>query len=200
MPWAPDYVDAATLAAYVRVEDVEDEAEMSVAIAAASRAIDHYTHRQFGSEAAPVARYYTARWDAATSRWVVHVDDIPDADGVEVHVDTDGDGTFSTAITGFTLGPRNALPDGVPYTRISAHGLVPTLDSVRVTARFGWASVPKVVEQACLLQASRLLARRDAPFGVTGSPDAGGELRLLAKIDPDVAVLLRPVARRWWFA
>ena len=53
-------------------------------------------------------------------------------------------------------------------------------------------------QEATLLQASRLAARRDSPFGVAGSPDAGSEMRLLARVDPDVAVALEPYRRRIW--
>jgi len=55
--------------------------------------------------------------------------------------------------------------------------------------------VPTTVKQATLLQASRVFARREAPFGVAGSPDMGSELRLLEKVDPDVAVMLVPYVR-----
>ena len=70
---------------------------------------------------------------------------------------------------------------------------------MKVTARWGWAAVPSTIKQATLLQASRLLARRDAPFGIAGSPDVGSEIRLLARVDPDVAVAVAPY-RRWWGA
>jgi len=48
---------------------------------------------------------------------------------------------------------------------------------------------------ATVLQANRLLKRRHAPFGVAGSPELGSELRLLARVDPDVAVSLRGLGR-----
>jgi hypothetical protein len=50
--------------------------------------------------------------------------------------------------------------------------------------------VPPTIKLATQLQASRWLKRRDAPFGIAGSPELGSELRLLAKLDPDVEVLL----------
>jgi hypothetical protein len=63
--------------------------------------------------------------------------------------------------------------------------------ALAVTAKWGYAAaIPKSVIEANLLQASRLFSRRQSPYGVAGSPDLGGELRLLAKVDPDVAVLL----------
>jgi hypothetical protein len=67
---------------------------------------------------------------------------------------------------------------------------------VRVTALWGWSAVPPAIEQATLLQASRLLIRRDSPYGVAGSPEAGTEIRLLARLDPDVDVAVAPYRRR----
>lgn len=60
-------------------------------------------------------------------------------------------------------------------------------------------TVPDSIKLACLLQASRFFIRREAPFGIAGSPEAGSELRLLAKVDPDVEVILGPY-RSWWGA
>lgn len=59
------------------------------------------------------------------------------------------------------------------------------------------ADVPSGVRLACLLQASRWYKRRDAAFGVLGSPDMGNMTRLLAKLDPDVAVLISTYKRPW---
>ena len=39
--------------------------------------------------------------------------------------------------------------------------------------------------------------RKGSPYGIAGSPDLGSELRLLAKLDADVAVLLRSFVRMW---
>jgi hypothetical protein len=59
---------------------------------------------------------------------------------------------------------------------------------------------PAPVKLACMLQASRLVKRRDSPFGVAGSPEFGSELRLLSKLDPDVENLLRPYRIPWTVA
>jgi hypothetical protein len=68
---------------------------------------------------------------------------------------------------------------------------------VQVTATWGWTAVPATIKKATLLQASRFYKRRDAPFGVAGSPDMGSEMRLLAKVDPDVEVMLGDYRRKW---
>jgi hypothetical protein len=69
--------------------------------------------------------------------------------------------------------------------------------SVEVTAEWGWAAVPDSVKEATLVQGSRFFMRQQAPFGIAGSPDLGSELRLLQKVDVDVAVMLRPFVRQW---
>lgn len=218
MAWAPNYCTAAELASYLRVGDTADDVQLGLAIAAASRAIDQECNRQFGTIAAPIGRIYTARYDdvrtyeqaaqagalqAYTPRvndgWSVDIDDLASGVGLLVATDNARDGGFATTITGATLGPVNAVADGRPYTVLRSRTALPTVrDGVRITALWGWSSVPDAVKQACLLQASRVHSRRDSPYGIAGSPDMNSEMRLLAKVDPDVAVILRPYVRRWW--
>lgn len=206
MAWAPDYASTGELAALVRIGDTLDDAHLALAIAAASRAIDHTTNRQFGQLAAVEDRYYTARWDRQACRWVVSIDDLMVSAGLVVKVDGLDDGTYPDVIAAGSvrLGPVNAAAKGRPWTELviwSDASVQPTgLEAgVQVTARWGWSSVPTAIKQACLMQASRLLARRDAPFGIAGSPEVGSEMRLLARLDPDVSVAVAPY-RRWWGA
>jgi hypothetical protein len=65
---------------------------------------------------------------------------------------------------------------------------------VQVLGKFGFAAIPAAVRQACLIQATRIYKRRDAPFGVTGSAEMG-TLQILGRIDPDVASLLSGLMR-----
>lgn len=203
MAWAPDYCTTAELKEYVRVSDSVDDAVMAWAITAASRAVDHSCNRQFGLVASPEARYYVPRYDGRAGRWRVSTDDLMTTDGLLVGVDLDDDQSYGHAVTDYLLEPRNAGPMARPWTSLVVNrgsAVVPTdplVEQVAVTARWGWTSVPDTVVQATLLQASRLVARRDSPFGVAGSPDAGNELRLLARVDPDVEVALRPFRRVW---
>jgi hypothetical protein len=204
MAWQPDYAEAADLKAYVRIPDDVDDAQLALAISTASRAIDLHTGRQFGQVAAPEARYYTPRWDKDDRRWTVTIDDLMTVTGLEVMADLDDSGGYTEEIDAYALKPVNAQPKGRPWTSfmvLRSSTVLPCADkdSVEVTARWGWSAVPATIKQACLLQASRILKRRDAPFGVVGSPDSGGEVRLLAKVDPDVAVSLSPYIR-WWGA
>lgn len=196
MAWSPDYTSASDLKAYLRIDDTLDDAQVGLAIAAASRAVDRHCNRQFGLLDAPAARTYTARYDRGRGRWILPIDDLMTTTGLAVQTVTD---TITDTITDWSLQPGNAAADARPWTRlVVTDAPFPTADEngVTVTARWGWTTVPPAVQQATLLQASRLLKRRDAPFGIAGSPELGSELRLLAKVDPDVAVTLAAYQRR----
>jgi hypothetical protein len=190
--WAPAYTTEDDLATYLDIEDSQDDVVLGLAIEAASRAVDQECNRQFGQVEAAEERIYTARPWASADTWLVDVDDFQNASGLEVTVD-------GTTVATFTKEPRNAAQKGRPWTALgfsSASEVQPCSgDEVVVTAVWGWTSVPTAVVQATLLQASRLVSRRNAPFGVAGSPEAGSEMRLLAKVDPDVAVALRAYRR-----
>jgi hypothetical protein len=196
MAWAPDYLTPDELEIYVRVTDDLDEDQHTLAIAAASRAIDSHTNRQFGVVAAAEERTYDVVWDRHIGRWIVVVDDLMDATGLVVELEN---GTTYTVGDGFSLHPRNAYQKGRPWTEIQMPSFTwvssRSPGEVTVTGLWGWTAVPEPVKLATAMQANRFNARRDSPFGVTGSPEQGGELRLLAKVDPDVAVILRPFVR-----
>jgi hypothetical protein len=217
--WEPDYCTTEDLADYIRVADHNDDAQLAIAVTAASRAVDYECRRQFGqSDLGPrvfspridgwSGMSYSALWlyggppatsSARRGRWtVVDVDDIQDTTGMTVATDNDGDGVFETDVTSYVLHPRNAAQKGSVFNQVLLTSAPMLPDSVQVTALFGWSQVPTAIVQATLIQAARFMARRDSPYGVTGSPDNGGELRLLSKVDPDVAVMLRPYRRKWW--
>jgi hypothetical protein len=200
MVWQPIYATDGELRSQVRIGDVADDAQIALALATASRAIDARCARQFGRVAVAEAREYTPRWSRSRSGWRVPIDDLTTSTGLVVKVDQDGDDTYETTVTGYRLRPYNAAASGWPWTELlipsTAVTSVAGTGSVQVTARWGWPGVPDAIRQACLLQASRLLARRDAPFGVAGSPETGSEIRLLSRLDPDVAVAVEPYRRR----
>jgi hypothetical protein len=213
MAWAPDYATTAELETFMRVPDSADSAVEARAITAASRAVDFATGRQFGSVAAE-ARYYDARYSRTTNRWELEIDDLMDSTGLTVFADLDGSGAYATAVTGWQLYELNAAQKGRPWESIrlpvgsfdAVGEIVPWWDRSRigkigapckVTAPWGWSAVPVTIKEAVLLQASRLTQRRDSPYGIAGSPQTGSELRLLAKLDPDVQVAVRPYLRVW---
>lgn len=206
MPWAPNYIAAEDLADYVRTDVESDRPELALACAAASRAIDLATYRQFGSTASEV-RTYTPKWSPKRGMWVVECDDLFAAP-TAITVDTAADGTFSTTVdaSAAVLLPVNNVAEGKPYERVglrraslTASALDP--DSVRLTAPWGWtAGIPETIFLASRLQASRFFARRNSPYGIAGSPDQGSEIRLQARADPDVALSVRYYKRAVWLS
>lgn len=197
MAWAPDYITAADVRDYLRVTDSVDDVQFARWATAASRAIDRRCNRQFGQTATAVARTYRrpVAYDASSGLWLLEVDDIYDVTGLLI----DG---VALASTSAVLLPDNAVLDGRPYERI---GLTtwpltayPGISITHtITAKFGWSAVPAQVTSAALLQCARWNFRRDAPAGVAGSPDQGSQIRLLAKLDPDVSTSLAGLGRRW---
>lgn len=193
MAWAPDYVSADELAEYMRIGDGGDAIELAVAATSAARAVDDHCNRQFGLVAAPEQRFYTAWPDYERGRWIVDVDDFMITTGLAILID-------GVALTDYDKEPINAAAEGKPWTRLavkSASAVQPTGEDheVAATVRWGWTTVPVPVRQASFLQGSRFHSRRDSPYGVAGSPQAGSELRLLSKLDADVAVGLRGLVR-----
>ncbi|MGH7426553.1 MAG: phage gp6-like head-tail connector protein [Candidatus Methylomirabilales bacterium] len=213
-----DYVTVAEMKGFLRITDTVDDTELAFAVTAASRTIDQAANRHFGQEDPATARYYTATAPASVTRngrvptdlffgrWNLETDDISTTTSLVVKTDQDDDGVFETTLvlnTDFRLWPYNAPGESRPFERIvlASSGSFPVHPrGVEITAKWGWTSVPSLIRQAARIQAARLSKRRDSPFGVAGSPEMGNELRLLAKLDPDVAVLVRAHERLWGWA
>lgn len=199
MPWAPPYAQPDELASFIGDASVGgDTAELTLAIEAASRSVDRACDRQFGLLDEAQARSYTAHYDTYRRRWEIPTDDFATVDGLTVEV---VDAESNTILAGCLPSPINAVAKGTVWTSLivpDASAVVPTdrQGGVKVTARWGWPAVPPAVKLATLIQASRLYARRHAPFGVAGNPEVG-QLRLLERLDVDLAVSVRPFARIW---
>lgn len=201
------YATLAELKVFVAIPDADtaDDDVLEVALDSATAQIDAFCDRTFTADATVTSRDYTV---SNTSR--LDVEPISSTTGLVVEADQDNDGVFETTWTlgtDFRLEPINAAAHGEPWTRLVALGTrwFPRLayrPGVRVTAKFGWPGgvAPAPIKNATLIQASRLFKRKDAPFGVAGSAEFGSEVRLLAKLDPDVESLVRPYRRNWWVA
>lgn len=196
MPWAPDYIDAVDGADYLRIDDDDDNVLLAIAISASSRAIDDECNRQFGRVDEVEERTYTPYWSSRLCRWVLSIDDLMTTDDLVVSIADGGD-----AITEYELTPTNELKRGRPWTALEikrSSTVQPRAiyhERVTISAWWGWTAQPDQLDQAIRLQLSRLHFRRDSPTGVAGSPDSGSEIRLLAKLDPDVKVALRGLVR-----
>lgn len=202
MAWAPDYITGEQLGDELRIDDDLDDAQLARWATSASRAVDDHCKRQFGQVDAPEARLYTPRYSRSRGAWLVPIDDTMVAP-TEVAVEQYVEGVF-VAVTGSVLWPLNAPVKNRPWTELvlsdaAAIGSVfGRKGSVRVTDRWGWSAVPIEVTEAAFLQGARFAARRDSPYGIAGSPDTGSEMRLLARVDPDVAVSLNGLRRKVW--
>ncbi len=192
------YTTLANLKARLKISttDTADDAVLEAVIEAASRAIDAHCGRHFYTTTTDETRYYTAEF----ADLLFLPDDVVSV--TTLATDADGDRTYETtwAATDYDLEPDNAALGGEPYTRIAVTPAgryafpVGVRRGVKIAGKFGYASAPKAVAEACLIQAARLFARKDAPFGAMGSPEFG-QFTNIPKLDPDVAMLLRPFLR-----
>lgn len=176
------------------------DADIDLAVSAASRAVERYTGRRFYPDLdANQVRFYTA----AGRQWVP-VDDMITLTGLVL--DWDQDNVYEqdwTALTAqWMLEPRNAVADGVPFTAIRGRGsweFPLGAGAVRVTGKFGWATAPVQVVEATGLVASRLLNRARSPVGLMGV-GVDGEAARITNTDPDVDNLLCSFSRLMWAA
>jgi hypothetical protein len=177
-----------------------EDATMEAAIESASRIIDAHTNRRFYSDTTVSARVYYADTPIRCT-----VDDFSTTSGLIIKTDTGDNGTYDQtwAATEYILEPINAEIGGVsgqPYNIIVA--TIPKLfpvtgrrPRIQVTAKWGWASVPDTVRQACLVQAARLFRRAQTPEGFAAG-ESFGAIRVSTKLDPDVQMLLAPFRRQ----
>lgn len=195
------YATLAEIKAALAIEDTNDDTALEAAITAASRMIDDYTGRFFykdGTVGSPVIRYFST-----PDFYNCQIDDIVSIS--EIAIDTNFDQTYGVvfATSDYLVEPVNAPRKGWPYTRLLASGayVFPAYipQGVRVTGVWGWSAVPSEISMATLIQASRLFARKQSPFGIAGAPDMG-VVRLSSRLDADVEVLARPFRKMFGLA
>lgn len=191
--WAPDYATLATLKSYLRITDADttDDVFLAQWITATSRNVDDFCQRQFGTVTAAETRYYPIAYDRHESAWYAELDDIQTLTSLAFADEN------AVAATSYTLLPRNAAAKGKPYERVKFTSWTGGAE-LTATGYWGWSATPSAVPTGMLLQAARLAARRDSPFGIAGSPSEGSEVRLLAQLDPDFRTTLKPLRRDWW--
>jgi hypothetical protein len=190
------YATLAQVKAALRITDSVDDTLIEMARESASDLIDGYTGRTF-TTSGTVTRVF-----APADDYVLQTDDIAGT-AVAITSSTGADGVFDVTwkTTDYQLEPLNGVSNGqaVPFTRIRAiqDYLWPTAGgeaTVRVTGVFGFPSVPIVVTQATVLQASRIFTRLQSPLGVAGFGEMG-VVRVTRALDPDVAALVEPYRR-----
>lgn len=182
----------------IDVSDTVDDLTLNDALDGASRGIEHECHRQFNDAGTETARVFYP-----ISSRIVRVDDFQSTAGLLVATDPGYDGTYEIAwsASGFELWPLNGVFNGQtgwPYNKIvatPATGLYfPCTGraSVKVTARWGWAAVPKPIKIATLILAEDLAKLKDLPFGSGGYGEWG---RIKARENPNVLLRIAPYIR-----
>lgn len=187
------YATLAEMKAELRITDALDDSIIEQCVETASRLIDETCGRVFYQETT-TTRYYTAECSE-----LLFVDDLVSI--TTLATDDTGDRSYGTtwATTDYDLEPYNAALRGQPYTRIQVPSLgarwFPTVRrGVKVVGTFGWPAVPPLAKRACRLQAARFFKRKDAIFGVVGSAEMG-QMMVIPKLDPDVALMLEKLQR-----
>jgi hypothetical protein len=193
------YATLAEFKSSIGITDSTDDTPLQSCLDAADQLINNYVDTKVGfGQTASQTRYYTAdRFDFVLTDPIVSVS--------QLATDINGDGTYSQVWTSndYILAPRNAALDSRPYTEIDTspfsnadYNFPVGYLEVKVTGVFGWPSVPAAVKQAALIQAGAIWSSRTAPFGVIGSQDLGGVLRMSAALHPEARILLEPYRLR----
>lgn len=170
------------------------DSAIELAVEAVSRSIDKHLGRRF--YAASETRYFSP-WD----HHYLETDDLlsvtslkTDKDGDQSYADTWGAGDYN-------LMPLNAALDGGPYTAIQTRSdgdyRFPIAQAgVQIIGSFGYAATaPEPIQSATILQTERLFRRKDAPFGIAGSPEIGAAT-VNVTLDPETEFLLRGYVRQ----
>lgn len=184
------------------VTDPVDDAIFESVVEAASRAIDIHCARFFYTNAVQ-ARFFTA--DDGDLLFLP--DDLISIDSSGLVTDDDGDRTYENtwATTDYILLPANANTDGKPYTMIEIDPYggfsfpVGVRRGVKITGTWGYAaSVPVGIKEVCLLLAEQMIARKDAIYGVIGSPGGQSIMQMAQDMlysDPHMSMILRGFKR-----
>lgn len=174
----------------IDVADTQDDVELTRALTGASRAVDRVTGRRFWIDDTASARKLNPANRVLTTTYgesLFLTPDIAELAGLIVEY---GDGTTFSTFAGYDTYPEDALIEGWPVTGlVSPFVWWPTWPGtrVRVTAKWGWPSVPADINSATLILARRLFARKDSVAGIMGSQEW---VVNLAKKDPDVQSLI----------
>ena len=193
------YATLAEFKSSIGITDSTDDTALQSVLDSADQLINNYVDTKVGfGQTSSQIRYYTAtRFDFVLTDPIVSVS--------QLAIDINGDGTYGQvwSANDYILAPRNAALDNRPYTEIDTspfsnaeYNFPVGYLEIKVTGIFGWPSVPAAVKQAALIQAGAIWSSRTAPFGVIGSQDLGGVLRMSAALHPEARVLLEPYRLR----
>lgn len=208
MPFEPTHplCQLADVKAALRLDagDTKDDDRLNLAIDAASRQIESELERHFWQDPAASARLYVAE-----TPFLVEVDDFMTTTGLMVETLPYGANSSTSIVwdpTDYQLEPLNGLWISQPwaYEKVRAvqsksfpvYGGIafpqPYVQAlVRVTAQWGWSSVPSNIQKAAIAQSISLFKADDVPFGATAFAEIG-IVRLNDALHPTCAALIEP--------
>lgn len=191
------YVTTAEMKTILNLTGSTYDAELDLAVSAASRGIDARTGRRFSADTSASSRtFYTL------SPAFLTVGDFLELSSVSW--------LYNGALTDFKAelalvpspplkagppwGALRTVPDNTTGTGLTA--LPSSSSTITVTAKWGWPAVPDAVKQAARILAARYFRRpREAAFGVAGL-GVDSSAVYVSKYDPDVDALLEPYCLR----
>jgi hypothetical protein len=187
------YASLAKLKARLGIADsnTAKDSELTDRLDSATLDIIRYCGRQFGRDEVASER------DFCPGSTGVDVDDFWTTEDLAIVPYLGVTSGTAWTVDGLTLEPLNGIVDGVPgwpYRRVVygwSMSAAYAVARVRVTARWGWANVPKNVETACLLIAAMDNKAGDAPFGVA----AFGDYAVRIKSNPMAMEKLAPYVK-----
>jgi len=204
MAIANGYCTLAELKTYLGLSGSGQDDNLENAVEAGSREIDAICGRFF-YQTSSEDKYFTP-----INQYEISVPDISTPSGLAVYTDTTDNGTHDTTLTintDFYTKPLDAGNEvgGVQYQPITHITILDKRSSerfnpdivknIKITAQWGWSAVPNAIQQATLLQSTRLFKRKDTPFSTYGNPETGvGEL--FNKFDPDAMKLIKAYIKR----
>jgi len=154
----------------------------------ASEAIDQYCRRTFVVPGSATVRYF---FPTIGGDELYGLPDIASESDLVIAHDSANNGLYTTTLTAATDYVAYTNPLGMITNLVSVNGFglrASRRPPYKVTARFGWPSVPGPVHRACIILARRYFTRKDSPSGVLGFGDLGAVK--LSVVDPDVQALL----------
>lgn len=182
------YATLSQLKTYLSTSTTNEDSRMESAIESASRAIDAECRRVFYSFSD--VRYYQAE----ASDYIALPDDVLTI--TELACDRGNRNYVTLSVTDYELEPGHTPYTSIHQSPTSRQPFPTNRRGIRITGTFGHnttGSYPDAINQACLILAVRFLKRRDAAFGVIGTPELG-YTRIQAK-DPEVRMLIQPYRR-----
>lgn len=192
------YADIALFRASMKIQHQSMDDSIRSILRAVDAAIDQHCGQSFTLDAAVTPRIFLPQPRRSRRAYALDefdrgltVDPIGSTIGLVVEVGTTT--WLARDASTFETRPLNSLLRGVPITSLESldGDWLGGRQRVRVTARWGWPTVPPQVAEAALLWAARLWKRRDSPEGVIGSSE-WGTVRV-PRADPDIVKLLEPL-------